>query len=115
MDDLEGTVYWGDVWKEHGEPLEFYHEHHDGLTRGQLENEDLSLYRRLLRDGLIDEIPLGKVGRPRKYGDDPVAYYQEHFPGLTRGQLKNESSGLYNRLWRDGLLKHIPLKLRKKK
>ena len=56
-----------------------------------------------------------KRGRPSKYGDDPIAYYNEHYSGLTRGELSKENSSLYQRLWRDQLLGFVPLKARGKR
>ena len=46
----------------------------------------------------------------RDFGKDPVAYYEEHYSGLARGQLHKEDRSLYNRLWKDGLLENVPLK-----
>jgi len=165
MSGLEKKVRWGEVWKEHGKPLEFYHEHYPGLkrgelfaadqslykrllsdslldpvplknpnptplrrdfgdpvvfykkhylglTRGELNNADPSLYQRLRRDGLLEVVPLGNRSRASKFGDDPVAYYKKHHPGLTRGQLWAQAPGLYHRLYRDGLLDDVPLKIR---
>ncbi len=106
---LEDKVRGGYVWKEYDDPLDFLREHHDGLTRGQLQKEDPSLYLRLRRDGLLEHVPIGKRGRPTKHGDDPVAYYTEHHDGLTRGQLQKEDPSLYLRLRRDGLLEHVPI------
>ena len=94
------------------DPVAYYTEHHDGLTRGQLQKEDPSLYQRLRRDGLLEHVPTGKRGRPTKHGDNPVAYYTEHHDGLTRGELAKEDPSLYERLRRDGLLEHVPLKQR---
>jgi len=38
--------------------LAYYHEHYEGVTRGQLEQRDRRLYQRLCRDGLRDQVPL---------------------------------------------------------
>jgi len=57
----------------------------------------------------VDNVPLLNV-ETRDYGNDPVAYYQEHHPGLTRGQLQKKDRSLYMRLWREGLLDNVPLK-----
>jgi len=112
VEPLEKKVRWGDVWREHGKPLEFYHEHYWRLSRGQLAKEDSSLYQRLRSDGLIKEVPLIKPKRtiiPRDFAEDPLAYYKKHYPGLTRGQLEKENAPLYQRLWRDDLLDDVPL------
>jgi len=110
MGDLEKKVKWGDVWREHGKPLEFYHERYPGLIRGQLTKEDRSLYQRLRHDDLLEKVPLKKPkpSRTSTFGDDPVAYYHKHFPGFTRGQLNKKDFSLYHRLWRDGLLDAVP-------
>jgi len=86
------------------DPVAYYHKHHSGLTRGQLQNKNHGLYNRLTRDGLLGVVPLVDP----IYGNDPVAYYREHFPDLTRGQLRKRSNGLYERLRRDGLLDGVP-------
>ena len=66
------------------------------------------MYKRLRKDRLLEHVPTSK----RDFGDDPVAYYQEHYDGLIRGQLKKEDPSLYNRLREDRLLEHVPLKQR---
>ena len=38
--------------------MEYYQTHYAGLTRGQLENKDSSLYHRLLNDKLLEHVPL---------------------------------------------------------
>ncbi|MDO8656043.1 MAG: hypothetical protein Q7K45_02285 [Nanoarchaeota archaeon] len=40
--------------------------------------------------------------------DDPVDFYNAQYPHLDRGQLRREDRKLYDRLWRDGLLKVVP-------
>lgn len=42
------------------------------------------------------------------FGEDALRHYKDHYSGLTRGRLFRENRGLYQRLWRDGLLEHIP-------
>jgi hypothetical protein len=49
-------------------------------------------------------------GQGRAFGGDAVAYYQEHYAGLTRGQLHDQAPRFYDYLRRHGLLGHIPLK-----
>lgn len=46
----------------------------------------------------------------RDFGNDPVAYYQQHHAGLTRTQLADQNPKLYRRLLKDRLLDHIPRK-----
>jgi len=105
-------VKWGDVWREHCEPLKFYYEQYNRLTRGQLKDEDKSLYERLRREGQLDIVPLekSKSGRVSKFGEDPAAYYYEHYEGFARGELQKENFSLYQRLRNDGLLDIVPLK-----
>lgn len=122
---LEDKIRWAGREDKTVNPLDFFREHYDNrTTRSQLAREDFSLYRILSRKGLLDEaIPdfnqgaseRGRIGGStgaRDLGDDPIAYYTEHHDGLTRGQLRKEDPSLYQRLRRDGLLEHIPLKQR---
>jgi len=89
--------------------LAYYREHYEGVTREQLNKRDSSLYNRLCRDGLIDQVPA-------KYRmiDDALAYYHEHYEGVTRGQLEQRDRRLYQRLCRDGLRDQVPLQDRNK-
>ncbi len=108
-------------------PFAYYQQHYAGLSRSELKRTAGYLYVILRSNGLIDNIPRKNrdekvTGKPApenrvarnllnnksKYGDDPLAYYEQHFPGLTRGELSKQHNGLYDRLWRDGLLKHVP-------
>ena len=52
------------------------------------------------------EVPL----RQSRFGENPLEFYRENYPGMTRGQLGKEDQGLYQRLRRDGLLGEVPLK-----
>jgi len=46
---------------------------------------------------------------PRRiFGNDPFAYYQQHYAELTRGQLRTQDKSLYYRLRSDGLLVSVP-------
>jgi hypothetical protein len=95
-----------------GDPLGYYRKHYAGLTRGELKKKDQSLYSRLLKDGLLSDIPtanLSALAKKRsRFGLDALAYYKKHYQGLTRGELSKKDKGLYDRLWRDGLLNDIP-------
>ncbi len=97
------------------DPVAYYNEHYAGLTRGQLQKQDPSLYQRLWKDGLLESVPTADINEVRKqsskFGNDPVAYYQQHHAGLTRGQLAKQYPGLYQRLWKDGLLENVPVSI----
>jgi hypothetical protein len=93
-------------------PVAYYNQHYKGLTRGQLNQQNNHLYQCLRQDGLLKHVPKANIReiniRHSPFGQDPVTYYNQHYKGLTRGQLAKQNSGLYNRLWRDGLLEHVP-------
>ena len=40
---------------------------------------------------------------------DPLAYYHEHYPNLTRGQLQRKDQSLYQQLRRRDLLREVPV------
>jgi len=44
--------------------LAYYQKHYDGLTKWPLFKTDRTLYRRLLEEGTLDQLPLAKKGRP---------------------------------------------------
>jgi hypothetical protein len=46
---------------------------------------------------------------------EPIDFYEQHYARLTRGQLQKQDPRLYQRLWRDGLLEHVPTKTHKSK
>lgn len=93
------------------DPLAYYNKNYPGFTRKKLATANSSLYNKLKKEGLLHNIPVLKASaRKKKYEkiEDPLAYYNQHYPGLTRGQLARKNSGLYEKLAREGLLKHIP-------
>jgi len=45
--------------------------------------------------------------RLKEYDGDPVALYKAEHLGVSRARLQRRDSSLYNRLSRDGLLKHV--------
>ena len=92
------------------DPVAYYHEHYQGMTRGELHKKDSGLYQILWRGKLLGEVPVAS-----RFGDDPVAYYHRHYQGMTRWQLAKANHGLYKRLWRDKLLVHVPTKYRLRK
>src|SRR3989344_4514200 len=53
----------------------------------------------------VSDAPLSKS----RFGDDPLGYYNEHYPGMPRGRLHKEDSRLYQILNKEGLLDKIPL------
>ncbi len=89
-------------------PLAYYRRNYRGVTRYKLSCLDPSLYNRLRREKLLDNVPT--VRTFQDFGDDPLGYYHEHHNGLTRGQLNRDNPGLYNRLRNDGVLSEVPLK-----
>lgn len=123
--DLEQRVKWAEREDKDADPLEFFREHYDpSTTRSRLAKEDFSLYRILRRRKLggkplldkaipdfdVEKHKLGKhYRRLSKYGEDALAYYQEHYPGFTRGELEKENPGLYHRLHDDDLIEQVPL------
>ena len=40
--------------------------------------------------------------------DSPLALYETHYSGVTRGVLRNQNFGLYMKLRRDGTLAKVP-------
>ncbi|MBI2665891.1 hypothetical protein HYX12_04685 [Candidatus Woesearchaeota archaeon] len=122
MASLEDRVRWTERTNKHQNPIDFFRQHYEpNTTRSQLAREDFTLYKILSRKKLLDDaIPnfdheASKTGRMArlgvsKFGNDPVAYYQEHHAGLTRGELARQDPGLYQRLWKDGLLDNVPIK-----
>ena len=56
----------------------------------------------------LELVPLKR--KRRNFGPDSYAYYKEHYPGLTRGQLEQADESLYQKLKRDGNLEKVPLK-----
>ena len=57
MESLEDRLKWNRNIAKTINPIDFYKEHHAGLTRGQLRERDPSLYQRLRKDGLLDNVP----------------------------------------------------------
>tara|TARA_Y100000310_G_scaffold228802_1_gene231132 strand:- start:561 stop:1088 length:528 start_codon:yes stop_codon:yes gene_type:complete len=108
---LEEKVRWAQREDKGMDPLDFYREYHNGLTRGQLIKEDSGLYQRLWKDKLLEHIPKGKTGGPRKNEDFckyPLTYYRKYYGDLTQGELKMRNKKLYKALIREGLMGQIP-------
>ncbi|MBI2651555.1 hypothetical protein HYX01_03725 [Candidatus Woesearchaeota archaeon] len=55
MTSLEDRIKWNRNASD--SPIDFYRKYHAGLTRGQLWKQDPSLYQRLRKDGLLDNVP----------------------------------------------------------
>ncbi|MDP3733757.1 MAG: hypothetical protein Q8R37_00880 [Nanoarchaeota archaeon] len=119
--NLEDKIKWSKRENKDMNPLDFFREHYDSsITRSRLARKDGGLYRILSNRGLLEQaiphadqnaVERGKK-KKRHFGDDPLVYlfyYQQHYAGLTRGQLKKKDQSLYCRLRRDGLLSHIPI------
>jgi hypothetical protein len=64
-----------------------YHRLYNGMTRGQLSQEDPRLYRLLWKKGLLDRIPTQFRKIP-----DLLAYYHERYEGLTRTELRKRDN-----------------------
>ena len=123
--NLETRVKWAERTNRKQDPLDFFRKHYDSATtRSQLSKEDNSLYRILSRRGMLDaaipdfDAEASERGRKvriegSRFGENPLEFYRENYPGMARGQLKKEDQGLYRRLWKDGLLGEVPLKQRK--
>ena len=106
----EPVKYWVDRKYRRKNPLRFFienrHQYPKDVTRSQLFNTDQALYRALLRKGKLGiAIPEIRIAEPVDFGNDPLGYYNEHYPGKTRGQLP---PSLHKRLKRDGLLDKVP-------
>ena len=84
--NLENKIKWTERKDKNQNPLDFFRENYDSeITRGQLNKKDQSLYERLRRDGLLEEVPIAN-----RFIKDPLEYYKQNYPGLTRGQLKKK-------------------------
>ena len=86
------------------DPLAYYHEHYDGLTRSELRKINSGLYSYLSNHNLLEQIPTNAS----QWIKDPLGYYHEHYEGLTRAELNRENHAFYAYLWRHGLLHKIP-------
>jgi hypothetical protein len=84
------------------DPVDFFKEYPAGRikTRGQLKKEDGGLYLKLRKLGKLEEL-LPDVQEKRDWSKiDPVKFFEERYAGkiTTRGQLKKEDRGLYDKL-----------------
>ena len=118
--NLEVRVKWAERTDRKKDPLDFFREHYNSsTTRSKLSKEDNTLYRILRRRGVLDvaipdfDAEASKNGRRARievsrFGQNPLEFYRENYPGMTRGQLGKEDQGLYQRLRGDGLLEEVP-------
>ena len=98
--------------RELGNLQDYYREHYEGLTRGELKKQDPSLYVLMRKRNLLDVVPVkGERRAPRTF-DDPFKYYQEHYGQMTRGELMEKDKPLYNALGKAKLLHLVPKKKR---
>jgi len=92
----------------------FYKKHYNGLSPYQLRKENPGLYNRLRMEGKIPLLPRRNMRQALRevspYGLDAWDYYQKHFRGYSRGELKKVAPGLYGRLHNDDFLKRISTK-----
>ena len=103
--NLENKIKWAERKDKNQNPLDFFRENYDSeITRGQLRKKDFSLYQRLRKDGLLDEVPTFN-----RFIQDPLEYYKQNYQGMTRWQLQKKDSSLYERLRKEGLLGEVPL------
>lgn len=88
----------------------YYSTYYQGVTRGELFVKNRRLYNRMRRDGSLSDVPKAKTRSPIKqlFGNDPVGYYLKHYKGMTRWELQQKNSSLYQKLWRDGKLDIVP-------
>lgn len=93
-------------------PLAFYRQFFAGWTPEDLSARAPIVYERLRRKGLLRLVPRIREQTPPPFGGDPLAYYRQHYAGLTRGQVRDQEPGLYKKLRLAGLLAYIPLKPR---
>ena len=91
--------------------LHYYYRNYPGLTRGQLQLEDPSLYNELHKRGLNTRIPLSGFHTSWASMTDAqmIQYYYDNYSGVTRGQLQHHNGGFYNALRQRGLIDQIPL------
>ena len=118
--NLEVRVKWAERTDRKKDPLDFFREHYNSsTTRSKLSKEDNTLYRILRRRGVLDvaipdfDAKASENGRRARievsrFGQNPLEFYRENYPGMTRGQLQKEDQGLYQRLRRYGLLEEVP-------
>ena len=100
-------------------PLKYYVENYLGVTRKGLRHLDQSLYKKLLKDGSITNVPLRNIDwenidwenpswkEVSHFGIPPVIFYQVHYDGLTKKRLQKKDSALYSHLERKKLLSKI--------
>ncbi|NOS66963.1 MAG: hypothetical protein HOO67_01185 [Candidatus Peribacteraceae bacterium] len=118
--------------------LAFYNNYFPGMTRKELKETDIDLYRRLSRGGLLKHVPkidvsveedipsalkIAKKGafivaeHEKTEGlskevsavvDADVALYRAKYAGITRGKLQELDPALYQRLRKKELLSEVP-------
>jgi hypothetical protein len=94
-----------------GDEIGYYMENYAGLTRGQVNIRDHGFYETIRSKGLLKLIPKWQGNRehkPHRVITDPLAYYYDNYPGLTRGKLEKADQVLYHRLLKDGLIAQVP-------
>ena len=64
-----------------------------------------------LEDEAVEEnVPVNRGDEKKADRDDPLTYYRERYSGLTRYALRKSDPGLYQKLWKKGLLEEVPVK-----
>ena len=98
-----------------GDSFAYYQEKYDGFSRQQLRFKSQVLWQIMRQDGNLERIqilPNGLLTRliQENYNNNPIAYYKDKYPGVTRGILKKEAPGLHNLLTNRDLLSRIPIR-----
>ncbi|MEK7613373.1 MAG: hypothetical protein AAB439_00645 [Patescibacteria group bacterium] len=100
-------------WKtmSDSEMLAYYKEHYEGLSRRKLQDIDPSFYQTLRNRNLIDEIPTAYRDWVSMSDQELLAYYHEHYEGISRGKLCTIDRGFYGILRKRGLIDEIPTRM----
>jgi len=101
---------WSELTEETAR--EYYLEHFEGMSRGELSKEDSGFYKALYKRGLLDVLPKTEQSHRRDWSDlteeTARAYYLEHYEGMSRLELRKEDVGFYNALRKRGLVDILP-------
>lgn len=111
-------------WKK--DPIAYCLKHFPNLASKELETANRRFWKYLYRHKLLDIVPKKTPGekseiisaarkRDGRFGEDALAYYQKHYPGMFRGILKAKDPCLYQRLRRDGLIDELPMTIKTNK
>lgn len=76
--------------------------------------EDFSIETELPESEIKKHVRRNILERRARYGDDLIKYYDEHFPGMTRGEVQKADRYFYWLLYRSRLILNLPTKKGKK-